>query len=550
MDAIAPNIPRYFSISTDTTVHPHSPIVFQQEEHKTQSAREFLTLLDTNLRDGAFINGNDTGRSLREIVTSIVSGYEAKRGIFLRIWECVLSILGYSTDTQKVINLSESILQVELIQDSYPPRFFTHNTQTIIDFLFNLPQEAATDFFTKQLREEGKIRADQNPTLAYCDSHDFSRPRNIHDLPVRDCMILAKELAWYFRAYENVFPTYGCPKKPATFPINRTLFQNIEYPQINAISNRLDRLLLAIAKVADLENDIEGAVTTLSQVDSVYDNNAGLSLMLRVVNKCLEQNDIINAYTAVAPVRLNNRDDVLLIIGNSALRMQMTENHFDILLSIALDCERDNACAEEFRKNFVTACVDQGHDDWAMKAALQMKTKHFDSSDDCFEKICTAHLQNKNCDAANKAIAEISYSYAKRDDLLNALTKLYLASPLLKEAAATIVRTSSESRKREDIKSTVQEVCHKCLEKQDYANAFIVIFFCSAAVSEEIVLKTFDLALAAKDYSKAVEAVAYVRKDAQYRIDLLKRVDASADTQEVKNTIQKEIAKYEAELAK
>jgi hypothetical protein len=477
MDTVAPNISRYFSISTNTD-YRSSPIVLQQEESKTQSAQVFLRLLDNKLRDGAIIRSNETGRSLREIVTSIVSGYEAKRGIFLRIWECILYIFGYSTDTQEIIDLSESILQVELIQDTYPPAFFTQQTQGIIDFLFNLPQEAAQDFFTKQLREEGKLGADENPVFAYCNSHDFSRPRDIHDLPARDCITFAKEVSWYFRAYESVFPrSYGSSRKQPTFPINPALFQGLEECRIDTISRSLDGFLLTIARAADLENDIQGAAGALSQVYSAYNN---VSLILGVVNKCLEHNDIISAYTAVLTVYLENKDDILLNIGNAALKMSMTKNHFDILLSIALESNHMNDDSEKFRINFVNACVDQEFYEWAVLAVHEMgEQRYFSSRDAGFEKIFNAHIKNKNCEAAKEKVI-----YMSQED----------------------------------------------------------------AVSERIVLKTIDIALEAKDYVTAVNAVTYVRQDAHYRIDLLKKIATFDITDEtVKNTIQKEIAKYEAE---
>lgn len=61
---------------------------------KDMKAREFLKTLLNHLTTGASFKICDS-RTLNEIVDTVVSGYERKRGIVQRIWECFVNVMCY-----------------------------------------------------------------------------------------------------------------------------------------------------------------------------------------------------------------------------------------------------------------------------------------------------------------------------------------------------------------------------------------------------------------------------------------------------------------------
>jgi hypothetical protein len=101
----------YFYL-TDNEVHMGS--------QKQQSAFIFLKGLNDRIKDGSYITLPEN-HTLREITTKVLRGYEAKQGIFQRIWECFLRIIVYFsksceiylTNTQRIHHYAGKIANTD-----------------------------------------------------------------------------------------------------------------------------------------------------------------------------------------------------------------------------------------------------------------------------------------------------------------------------------------------------------------------------------------------------------------------------------------------------
>jgi hypothetical protein len=93
------------------------------------------------------------GKSLQDIVSSIVLGYENKRGLFQIIWDCFFRIFCGSTTLDQLQKLSGEIQSIEALE-GYSAICLRQKLEPAIAFLMDLPQKEAIELFKTQGKPE------------------------------------------------------------------------------------------------------------------------------------------------------------------------------------------------------------------------------------------------------------------------------------------------------------------------------------------------------------------------------------------------------------
>lgn len=114
----------------------------QYRYRKEKSAISFLRELhSTIVVQGKELNLPDK-KSLKDVVDSVISGYEAKMGIFSRIWNRVWIFFGGATDLQKIEKLKGEIQAAEIAKDRFPVQFFRSRVAQEVSADFDLSNKS------------------------------------------------------------------------------------------------------------------------------------------------------------------------------------------------------------------------------------------------------------------------------------------------------------------------------------------------------------------------------------------------------------------------
>ncbi|MBI2742386.1 MAG: hypothetical protein HYX48_00520 [Chlamydiales bacterium] len=145
---ITQGVGRYFSIQVDQGTRE---VVIERQAEKTQSALVFVRTLSQSL----YYSISSPERDVRQIAASIISGYEAKIGILLQIWNCLLRCLGFTPEIDKLQSLLTAQIQPAVINySSYPRDFFVPFLEKTINAFDVLPGNIDLQFFPQARTNE------------------------------------------------------------------------------------------------------------------------------------------------------------------------------------------------------------------------------------------------------------------------------------------------------------------------------------------------------------------------------------------------------------
>lgn len=509
-------------------------IIIDRTQDKTQPAIDFLNELYTLVQSGLKIHENSTGVPFGDMVTSVVSGYEAKRGIFKRIWDLLLNFFGWQTTIQE---LSCNIEAVDILDETYPSTFFTSKLRDAVDFLCTLRQPEAGEFFESQF--SGPL------TFPHCNENDPSRPNDISNLNARESLVFAKELFVYFHAcLEMVLPLHGAIGEDNRHRHFSQVFPDISQQQVRRVSVGFDSIFLAAAHHAMRSGNLSEAVDAASCIRHL--DNADKQIMVDFVNQCLTRNDVISAWRAVSRYDFNqDTNNIARSIYQKALTIATkTDQVLDVLFATSFEMGFSDKGASSTK--FIDLCLQEGKCDYAFKAALSQRQQALiTASNASFEKIANVFFAQGNYRQVELAIDNMCFD-EKQESLQRRLAESYLANDQYNDVERVIgsmrlgsVRNSLLKDlalyyfKHEDLEKSVDaifnvavdrnptaeqkdamkeviavrdQIFNACMDKKDYQKAFKTISGWHDEETEKMAYQVYDQAIAHEDVENAFYA--------------------------------------------
>ncbi|MBI2743117.1 MAG: hypothetical protein HYX48_04290 [Chlamydiales bacterium] len=427
-------------------------------DEKRQSAIDFLSSVRSHLSDAKQVVLAADGRPLKEIVTAVVAGYEAKRGCLQRIWECFLRILGFQTDLDLLVETSTEI-RVASVGRGYQPAFFIPQLKTIIDFLKEIPEILADYRFTKQKGIQ--------PPFAYSNPQDPSQPRSLDALSVQRCLTLAEELHPFFQicresTSQEHLEKKG-PERKDPSPIGS------EKEKVESVVHSFNQIFMIAAVIALDNGDVLGAARYLSKT-SYRSDQENPKLVSRVVEECLKRGEILAAHKATSCMKPEERVEVERAIAVAGLKKEhFTNDDFQALKLIATSPTFSND--DRFVKDFIDACIRQGHS-YPFKAFMALG-KHAPISRAV--DVAQVYIKPGRSKVTEAEQIALMVSGETRGNIFVLLASHYIESDQFEKAIQALCNPEVDLTSRNELLSLI---IGKYIHKKEWGNALQTLCCC------------------------------------------------------------------------
>jgi hypothetical protein len=529
-------------------------LILTEGDEETQSTYTFLHKIWEGIQQNAEIKVQDSQRPLKDMVTEVVTEYEAGRGLFARIWDCIMSILCCCSpsESDEIAEFAQGIEQVEILGNRFVSGYFRKQLKDVFDFLANLPRVVENDFEDQRRSEitQGSAGVPRQ-AFSYYFPLEGESPICIDELTAEECIHIAKELYWFFDLYagefkkeNDIFNFNSMLASP--LKINVAAFHGIEDSQVNTVFGHFNRIFLAAAAVAFSENNLIEAVEAVSRVDSVFGNEDGKQLILRICDQCLEQGKFLDAQRVISRVYIENKWQISAKIVREALRIEpLKEENVQVALSVALNIRYEDKALQTL---VVERCVQAEKTFYPYALAATKELQFEENGNQIIEKVVDVFLKVKDYENAKQAIEAMSFDALqamnwhkiasayfeagdydnavscaqkmfflkdKRSDLLKNIASVYFKASNLPKAAGALskawINEVEDFQKRQEIQQVICDVFWGCIAKKDYENALIAI---TPFSNKDLTFKNIDDKLLdivkecvrAKQYELATEA--------------------------------------------